>query len=107
MTRRKKLILLSPLFVAGLLGFVALGGAIVQQLWNWLLPPLFGWHEVTFWQALGVLALCRILFGRWGGGGGGSRWSMKRRADRMSPEDRQKLLEHLRARWGCRPETGA
>jgi hypothetical protein len=101
MTRRKKFILLSPLFVAGFLGFVALGGVIVQQLWNWLLPPLFGWREVTFWQALGVLALCRILFGRWGGGGG----PMRRRS-RMTAEEREKIGERLRARWGCGPETG-
>jgi RNA polymerase sigma factor (sigma-70 family) len=43
------------------------GGTIVRLLWNWLLPPLFGWPEVTFWQALGLLALCRILFGGFGG----------------------------------------
>ena len=35
----------------------------VMLLWNWLLPLLFGWHLITFWQALGLLALCRILFG--------------------------------------------
>ena len=26
-------------------------------------PALFGWRQITFWQALGLLALCRILFG--------------------------------------------
>jgi hypothetical protein len=29
------------------------GGVIVQFLWNWLAPALFGWHEITFWQAPG------------------------------------------------------
>ena len=54
--------------------FVALGGFLVQQLWNWLLPALFGWPVLTFWQALGLLALCRILFGGIGmRGGRGSR----------------------------------
>jgi hypothetical protein len=45
------------------------GGFIVMQLWNWLLPAIFGWKAVTFWQALGLLALCRILFGGLGVGG--------------------------------------
>jgi len=42
------------------------GGEIVLHLWNWLLPSLFGWREITFWQAVGLLALCRILFGGFG-----------------------------------------
>ncbi len=46
--------------------FIAIGGEIVLHLWNWLLPPLFGWRQITFWQALGLLALCRILFGGFG-----------------------------------------
>ena len=60
---RTRLLLLSPLILLAFVLFVTLGGVIVRQLWNWLLPPLFGWHPVTFWQALGLLALCRILFG--------------------------------------------
>ena len=55
--RRKKLILLAPLAILGLLLFVFIGGEVVKQLWNWLLPPLFGWRQLTFWQALGLLAL--------------------------------------------------
>ena len=51
--------------------FIAIGGEVVKQLWNWLLPPLFGWRQITFWQALGILALCRILFGGFGGRGSG------------------------------------
>ena len=46
--------------------FTSIGGEIVRLLWNWLLPPLFGWRQITFWQALGLLALCRILFGGFG-----------------------------------------
>ena len=43
-------------------------GEVVMHLWNWLLPTLFGWRQISFWQALGLLVLCRILFGGWGGG---------------------------------------
>jgi hypothetical protein len=36
---------------------------LVMHLWNWVLLPLLGWRQLTFWQALGLLTLCRILFG--------------------------------------------
>jgi hypothetical protein len=49
--------------------FILLGGLVVQWLWNWLLPDIFGLRQITFWQALGLLALCRILFGSFGRGG--------------------------------------
>ena len=45
-------------------------GSWCRWLWNWLLPDIFGLRQITFWQALGLLALCRILFGSFGRGGG-------------------------------------
>ena len=60
---RRRWIFLAPLAILGMLLFIALGGGIVMQLWNWLLPSLVGVRPITFWQALGLLALCRILFG--------------------------------------------
>ena len=47
----------------GLLAVPAIFGTAVMLLWNWLMPSLFGLMTVTFWQALGLLVLCRILFG--------------------------------------------
>ena len=94
--RRKKWIFIAPLASLGILLFGFIGGEIVKQLWNWLLPPLFGWREVTFWQALGLLALCRILFG-----GHGYR-SHSRRA---TPEDRERFRKAVRARFGFDPST--
>lgn len=38
----------------------------LMLLWNWLMPLIFGLSIITFWQALGILALSKILFG--GGG---------------------------------------
>jgi hypothetical protein len=73
----RKVIVIVPLALGGLLLFVAVGGEVVRRLWNWLLPPLLGVDELTFWQALGMLALCRILFGGFGMGGG-SRPSRRR-----------------------------
>jgi hypothetical protein len=77
--------------------FVWLFGELVMHLWNWLLPPLFGFHMITFWQTLGILLLSRILFGSWAGGG--NRRSRRREKwEKMSPEER----ERLRHNWGAR-----
>ena len=108
---KRKWIFLAPLAILALLLFIALGGEIVQYLWNWLLPPLFGWRQITFWQALGILALCRILFGGWGGGHGGHRSSFRRRMssrmaerwDAMTPEERERFRQGMRGRWGLDP----
>jgi hypothetical protein len=48
------------------LAFAALFGFAVMLLWNWVLPVVTGLPEITFWQALGLLALSRILFGGFG-----------------------------------------
>ena len=42
---------------------------VVMSLWNWLMPALFGWHTVTFWQALGLLVLSKLFFGGFRGRG--------------------------------------
>ena len=91
-------------FVAppALLIFIALGGEIVRSLWNWLLPELFGWRQISFWQALGLLALCRILFGSFGGGGPQRSHSSRRRWERMTPEEREKFRQSMRVR--CRED---
>jgi hypothetical protein len=90
---RRKLLFIAPLAVLGILLFVFLGGGVVQQLWNWLLPPIFGLREISFWQALGLLALCRILFG----GFGGHRFTHSKH---MTPEERERLRQRLRERCG-------
>jgi len=37
---------------------------LTQLLWNWLMPVIFGLVEITFWQALGLIVLIRVLFSR-------------------------------------------
>jgi hypothetical protein len=110
--RLKRLILIAPLAILGILLFIAIGGEVVQQLWNWLLPPLFGWRQITFWQALGLLALCRILFG--GSGWHGSVRSkirrrmserMAERCENLTPEERERFRQRIRERWGFGPST--
>jgi len=101
---KKKLMWMIPLGMVGMAVFIAIGGEIVLQLWNWLAPTLFGWKQITFWQALGLLVLCRILFGGFGMHGGKKRgdWraGMEERCANMSPEEREKFRERLQERWG-------
>jgi hypothetical protein len=65
--------------------FITIGGFVVQLLWNWLLPDIFQLRRITVWEALGLLALCRILFGGFGKGGGTH--SHSRRARRRGDAD--------------------
>ena len=104
---RRRWIFIAPLAILGLLLFIVIGGQAVRLLWNWLLPPLFGWRQITFWQALGLLALCRILFGGYGGRGVRSRVRrrMAERWERMTPEERERFRQRMRGRCGFGPST--
>jgi hypothetical protein len=106
MTRRRKLLFFAPFAIVGMIAFVAAGGVLVRLLWNWLLPSMFGLPQITFWQALGVLALSRILFGGLGMRGCGPRGRMMDRMTRMSDEERERFREGMRARWGAGPVGG-
>jgi hypothetical protein len=81
-------------------------GALVMALWNALLPGLFGWPVLGFWQALGLMLLSRLLLGGWRGGWGhrggmhgpwGHRWSQ------MTDEERAKFRDSMRQRFGRGP----
>jgi hypothetical protein len=83
--RKKRYIIPAALVAAPLIValFVFLTGGIVMLLWNWLLPPLFDWPRITLLQGFGLLALGRILFGGFGGGGGDR--------NQMSPKERERF----------------
>jgi len=97
---RKRWYWIVPLAIVGIPLFIFIGGELVMHLWNWLLPPLFGWRMLTFWQALGLLALCRILFGRLGGHGPGRGRRFGPGCRRMSPEDREKFRRAMEEGYG-------
>ena len=83
-------------------------GSVVMLLWNALLPALFGISTITFWQALGILVLSKILFGGFRSGHShhkfNSRWHEKsEKWMNLSPEEKEKLRTEWRGR--CRPST--
>lgn len=113
MTRgKRKLFWIVPAAMVGIAVFIFVGGEIVMRLWNWLLPALFGWRQITFWQAVGILALCRILFGSHGfrGSRSGARRRIKERMEEryasMTPEERERFRQSWRGRCGYDPSTG-
>jgi len=76
---------------------------VVMSLWNWLMPALFALHHISFWQALGLLLLSKILFGGFRGRkcGGSMQWKgrMMQRWAEMTPEEREKMREGMK--FGC------
>jgi hypothetical protein len=105
--RKKKWTFLVPAALLGIVLFCWIGGELVMHLWNWLTPSLFGWRQITFWEAFGLLALCRILFGGVSGRGwhrSGMRQRMRERMDerweKMTPEEREKFRQSWRSRCG-------
>jgi hypothetical protein len=97
---------LIPVFI---LVFTALFTYAVYELWNGVLTDVLGVKVITFWQALGILVLARILFGGFpfkrGGPPFGSHWKEKmiERWVSMTPEQREKFCEEMRQRCDSGP----
>jgi hypothetical protein len=74
----------------------------VSALWNWLMPAIFGLGTITYWQALGLMALSWILFRGFRGPGASGPWryDMRRRWERMTPAEREEFVKGLRSRCG-------
>ncbi|MGG6176084.1 hypothetical protein ACQV2C_11485 [Pantoea allii] len=78
---------------------------LVMSLWNALLPAIIGVKTIGFWQASGLLLLCRILFGGLGirpGMFGHARRRMHERWMQMTPEQRDAFMKQRRDGFGHR-----
>ena len=87
--------------IAGVLGLTY----VVMLLWNAILPDLIHAGHLGYWQALGLLVLCKILFGGFKMNGGqsqgrGRRW--KEKFENMSTEEREEFKQRLKERYGNR-----
>lgn len=82
---------------------VTVFGWMTKELWNWLMPSIFGLRAVTFWQAIGLVLLGKILFGGFHKHAYGRRgWKrhMEERWARMTPEERERFRAGMRGRCG-------
>ncbi len=80
---------------------------LVMSLWNVLMPSIFAVRAISFWQALGLLVLSKLLFGGFRPyPRGGPRWRrrMMERWEQMTPEEREKFKQGMR--HGCHPGHG-
>lgn len=103
--RRKIEFLFVPVIILLFFGVAAL----VQYLWNTILPGALHAGVVTYWQAAGVLLLSRVLFGRFHFGGRGGRNNMgeppmplREKWTNMNDEERAKFKEEFRERCKSR-----
>ena len=91
-----------PLAVAAFLSLISF---VVMSLWNYLLPGILHVGFITFWQAMGIFVLCKILFG-FGRGGhrmGGGQWGRHKWDERfknMTQEEKELFKEKMQQRCG-------
>ena len=88
-----------PIGIAACLSLVSF---VVMQLWNNLLPVILHISAISFWQAMGIFILCKILFG-FGKGGGkfGAPWMrhrMHEKFDAMTPEEKERFKYQMEQR---------
>lgn len=49
--------------------FLLLFGYGFMLLWNWLMPDVFGLPILSYWKAVGILVMAKLLFGNFEGKG--------------------------------------
>lgn len=99
-----------PLIIIGVVALLALA---VHGLWNHVLTDVLNVKSITYWQALGILALAKILFGGFpcrGGRCGPGMWRermMMKRWESLTPEEREKMRDEMHHRFGGECGGGA
>ncbi len=93
-----------PPFFFSIIAGAFLLAAVVQFLWNAILPDLVQVGQLSYWKAMGLLVLCRILFGGFRGAYShkppfaGRSW--RDRWKNMSEEERNRFKEKWKSRCG-------
>lgn len=60
MYRRKRKLFFELPFI--IIAAIFLLGFIVMLLWNFIFPSVLHTQKISYWQAIALLVLCRILF---------------------------------------------
>jgi len=98
-------------FIPLILAAVAAVSYVVMSLWNGVLTEVIpGLKTVTFWQAAGILVLCKILFGGFKKGRGWGRhhdhrWGneVREKWQHMTTEEKEQFKQEWRNKcrmWG-------
>ena len=74
--------------IIAITGLAILFGFVLMWLWNAIMPELFDLPVVTYWQAVGIFILAKLLFG--GIGSGSSSSSKSSKGDSWSCDDDSK-----------------
>ena len=62
------------IFIAiAIIAFILLFGYVFMLLWNWLMPEIFGLPILSYWKAVGILFMAKLVFGSFGEKGHKSR----------------------------------
>ena len=84
--RGLKIVVWSTLGIIFFTTMVFVFGWVIQFLWNATIADMFGLPAISYWQAVGIFILAKILFGF--GFGGSSTPSQKKRKKQKDAIDR-------------------
>jgi hypothetical protein len=93
-------------FILIIPALIALLSGIVMLLWNNVLVDVVKVSSISYWQAVGILILSKILFGFPRRGPVPPMFwmrKMQRKMEKMTPEEREKFKEQMQqrfAQWG-------
>lgn len=84
--------------------------AVVMWLWNYAVVPVFNIGPLSYWQAMALLVLSKILLGgfrmRPGGSWSGYRSKWRNKWGKMSDEERDRFKEEWKQRCQERKKYG-
>jgi hypothetical protein len=73
-------------------------GLLTMALWNVLMPAILQVPAISFWQALALFLLSRVLFGRFAGGSWMRKSHYVRGWKELTPEERERFRRAMRLR---------
>ncbi|MDR2442630.1 MAG: hypothetical protein LBE31_03815 [Deltaproteobacteria bacterium] len=73
--------------------------AVIELIWNALMPDLAGLKKLSYLEAFLLLVLARFLFGA--PGPGGVFYGLRGHWHTLSHDKRRSFMEHRFGRWGC------
>ena len=98
-SKAKKVFKVIGMVLGGIIlaGLFALGfGLLLRELWNALMPAVFGLGAITYWQAVGLFVLAKLLFSGLGGHGPGGKKGKKGCGSGLKKEFRKEFGKEFR-----------